>query len=277
VVRSALLAVAVWCLPVDGPSAASEIDVFVAKARGADIVVLGEVHDNPEHHRNQAAIVAALKPAALVFEMIPQAREDDANALRETGASRAEIAEGLEWESSGWPDFEFYAPIMEAAPEARLFGAGQPVEDVRRAVDEGAADAFGSDAIIYGLDQLLEPGEQAVREAYQAEALCEALPPDMLPGMVEAQRFRDAGLADAALWARTMAGDGPVVVIAGTGHADRRRGVPAMIKFADPEVRVVSLGQFEQQPENGGDYDGILMAPAPERDDPCAAFGELGE
>ena len=33
---------------------------------GSDIVVLGEVHDNPAHHANQARAVAAIKPAALV-------------------------------------------------------------------------------------------------------------------------------------------------------------------------------------------------------------------
>ena len=32
--------------------------------------VIGEVHDNPHHHRNQARAVAALKPGAIVFEML---------------------------------------------------------------------------------------------------------------------------------------------------------------------------------------------------------------
>lgn len=245
---------------------------IVAAARSADIVILGEIHDNPTHHATQAAVVAALQPAALVFEMIPQALENDVNTLRKDGAGREALAEALDWSASGWPDFAYYAAILEAAPQARVFGAGQPREDVRRAAAEGAAVAFGTDAAIYGLDRPLAPDDLAAREADMQASHCDKLPPEMLPGMVEAQRFRDAGLADAALWARTMTGDGQVVVIAGTGHADRVRGVPAALGVADPDLSVLSVGQFEAAPEAPGGYDLTLLAPAPAREDPCAAF-----
>ena len=243
---------------------------FIDLARDADIVVLGEIHDNPAHHANQAEIVAALQPAALVFEMFPQADEAKVNELRANGAAPAEIAAALDWANSGWPDFSFYAAILSAAPQAQVFGAGQPSADVRRAMVEGAAGPFGPDAAIYGLDKPLDPGEQARREAMQAEAHCDALSAELLPGMVEAQRFRDAGLADAALWARTMTGGGQVVVITGSGHADKLRGMPAAIAVAQPEIRLVSLGQFEAPPDAAGDYDRVMIAPAPERRDPCA-------
>jgi uncharacterized iron-regulated protein len=249
-----------------------DVATIVDAARDAEIVILGEIHDNPTHHAIQAEVVAALEPAALVFEMIPQARENEVNALRAQDAGREAIAESLDWSESGWPDFGYYAAILEAAPEARVFGAGQPRADVERATVEGAASVFGPDAATYGLDQPLPPEELAAREAGMQAAHCGALPPDMLPGMVEAQRFRDAGLADAALWARTLAGDGRVVVITGNGHADRRRGMPAALAVADPEVSIFSVGQFEAPPEDPGDYDLVVLAPAPDRGDPCAAF-----
>jgi uncharacterized iron-regulated protein len=250
---------------------------FVEKARDADVVVLGEIHDNQEHHSNQATIVAALEPAALVFEMIPQAREAEFNALREAGADRAALAEALDWDASGWPDFAGYAEIMEAAPRAQVFGAGQAPEAVRLAVAEGAAEAFGPDAAIYGLDRPLDQADQASREAGLLAAHCGEMPVDALPGMVEAQRFRDAGLADATLWARIMTGDGQVVVIAGSAHADKTGGAPAMIALADPEARVVALGQFETGAAPGdeteGAFDAVLLAPPPtDRGDPCAAL-----
>jgi uncharacterized iron-regulated protein len=261
-----------WATSAAGQAPAS-LEAVIASAAAADIVILGEIHDNPEHHRNQADIVRALQPAALVFEMIPQAAEDTVNALREEGADRAAIAEALDWEASGWPDFAHYAQILEAAPGAQVFGAGQLDADVGRALSEGAAAAFGPDAATYGLDLPLPPEEQAAREAQQKAAHCDALPDAMLPGMVEAQRFRDAGLADAALWARTLTGgDGQVVVIAGSGHADRQRGVPALLAIAAPDLAVLALGQLEEGPDAAGSFDAVLLAPSPAREDPCAAF-----
>jgi uncharacterized iron-regulated protein len=268
---------AVGAFALQASAAASDLSGFLETARGADIVILGEIHDNSEHHRNQAAIVAALQPAALVFEMFPQADEDMINALRDEGADRAALAGALDWSESGWGDFDFYAEILEAAPEARVFGAGQPVAEVRRATVEGAAGVFGPDAAAYGLDVPLAPEDQADREARMAAAHCDALPPERLPGLVEAQRFRDAGIADAALWARTMTGEGQVVVIAGSGHADRRRGVPAALAIADPEVSVVSLGQFEAESGAPGDFDDVILAEAPERADPCAGLDPTAE
>lgn len=261
-------------LPAIETAGASEATVqsFIASARDADIVVLGEIHDNPEHHRIQAEVVAALAPTALVFEMIPQELEAEVNALRQGGADSAALAEALDWADSGWPDFAYYAAIMEAAPRAQIFGAGQPSADVSRAALEGAAGVFGPDAAIYGLDQQLDPAEQAFREAEQGAAHCDALSPEVLPGMVEAQRFRDAGIADATLWARTITGGGQVVVITGSGHADKRRGMPAMIALADPKAKVVSLGQFELGAAPPEDYDAVLLAAAPPRGDPCSAL-----
>ncbi|MGB3455497.1 MAG: ChaN family lipoprotein, partial [Litorimonas sp.] len=46
---------------------------------GADIVILGETHDNAEHHRLQAEIIEAISPDAVVFEMVPTDRTEAAN------------------------------------------------------------------------------------------------------------------------------------------------------------------------------------------------------
>lgn len=270
--RLVRIAALLCALLVPGVADSSEVPDVVSEARDAQVVILGEVHDNPVHHDNQAAIVAALKPAALVFEMIPQAAEDEVNELRAAGADADQIAAALHWSEGGWPDFAFYAEILAAAPSARVFGAEQSQADVKRSMVEGAAAVFGPDASTYGLDKKLPVPDQLRREAAQAEAHCGKLPSEMLPGMVEAQRLRDAELADAALWARTMTGDGQVVVIAGSGHASQREGVPALLHTAAPDVTVFSLGQFEAPPDDPADFDAILLAPPVARGDPCAGL-----
>lgn len=235
----------------------------------ADVVILGEVHDNPAHHRNQARAVAALAPGALVFEMLTA--DQAARITPENRADPEALAEVLDWAGSGWPDFALYHPIMRAAPGAHILGGGLPRDVVRRAVSQGAAALFGSESARYGLDRALSPGEQAQREREQATAHCDALPPDLLPGMVAAQRLRDAALARAVVRA-VEAGQTPVAVITGNGHARRDRGIPVYLGAALPGLRVLSLGQIEAAPPGDPPFDLWLVTEPAGRDDPCAAF-----
>jgi uncharacterized iron-regulated protein len=235
----------------------------------ADIVVLGELHDNPVHHLNQAAAVAAIRPAAIVFEML-----DPAQAARVTPdflASEAELGAALEWEAAGWPDFAMYYPIFAAAGDARIRPGTETVEAARRAVREGAAPVFGEGAGDFGLDAPLPEAEQTARVDEQRVAHCDALPEDLLPGMVEAQRLRDAWLARAAIAAQAETG-GPVVVITGNGHARRDWGVPALLARAAPDLSVLAVGQYEVEAEEAPPFDLWLVTEAAERPDPCAAF-----
>lgn len=242
----------------------------VAVLAGAfDVYVLGEVHDNPDHHREQARRVAMIQPAALVFEMITA---DVAAAV--SPSDRAEedrLRAALGWDESGWPDFSYYYPIFAAAPGAALFGAEVRRDVARRAMEEGAAAVFSGDAGVFGLTEPLPEAEQAAREDLQMAAHCDALPGEMLPLMVEVQRLRDATLALRTLEALEATG-GPVAVITGNGHARRDWGMPALLARAAPEVRVHVLGQGETGSEPGGAFDEVVSAPPPERDDPCAAF-----
>lgn len=230
----------------------------------AEVAWLGEVHDNPAHHATQAAIVAALSPSALVLEML-EPRHAAAAVDREDVAA---MDAAFEWSARGWPDLAMYAPILQAT-DAPLYGAALPPDDVRAAVGAGALAVYGERGRRFGLDAALPPAERAAREAGQAAAHCGALPEAMLPGFVEAQRLRDAALADAALRALRETG-GPVAVIAGTGHVRTDWGAPALLALAAPEVRQWALGQGEGPLD--GPFDAVAVAEAPERGDPCAAF-----
>jgi uncharacterized iron-regulated protein len=233
------------------------------------ILILGEVHDNPIHHANQARAVAAQRPAALVFEMVGPEQ-----AARVTAANRtdpAALSAALEWEGSGWPDFGMYFPIVAAAPEARIYGAAVARDQVRRAFGEGAAAVFGPEAARYGLADPLPEAEQAAREANQHEAHCAVMPMHMMPGMVQAQRLRDAEFARTALRALAQTG-GPVAVITGTGHARRDWGIPAALAVAAPEVSVLSIGQTEADPGPGAPFDLWIISAPVSRPDPCATL-----
>lgn len=234
---------------------------------GADILVLGEVHDNPAHHVYQAQIITAAQPTALVVEML-----DPQQVLAAGGIDRADAATlgaAFGWNDAGWPDFAIYAPVFAAAPDVPLFGAAVALELLHTAMSQGADAAFGPQAAAYGLTPL-EPADQAARQAEQALAHCGALPVDMLPGMVAVQRLRDASFARMAVDAFSQLG-GPVIVITGTGHARTDQGVPAAIRAARPDLQVWALGQMEAASPDAP-FDAVNVTAPLDRPDPCLAF-----
>ncbi len=227
----------------------------------ADIVILGEVHDNPDAHLGQAASLQDLRPTAVVFEMLT------AEQAARADADRTQIAAA--WEASGWGDFPIYAPIFEAMGNARIVGAAAPRDAVRSVYSDGAASLFGEDAARFGLDVPLPDSQQETRMQLQFEAHCEAMPFAMMAGMVSVQRYRDAVFARAALEALATYGP-PVAVIAGNGHARTDWGVPAKIARAAPDVTTYAIGFVEE--DAGLPFNEVRVVPPAERDDPCKSL-----
>lgn len=225
----------------------------------AQIVILGERHDNPIHHETQAEIVRILAPAGLAFEMIKRAAEEAVNESRAA------------WENENWSNWADYRQILEAAPDARITGGGVDRDMLLSSVKNGAALAWGAEGARYRLlDQLPMHVTEAMIEE-QRVAHCDALPKPMLPGMVEAQQLRDAAFADAAL---RLVEDGhqPAVLITGNGHARTDRGSPLYLGRAAPRVSVISIGIVEADGQTDIPYDYVIYTEIHDREDPCEAF-----
>ncbi len=250
---------------IAGAALGAEVDM--RSLPEADVYFFGEVHDNPHHHINQAQAVAALKPAALVFEMLT-----DAQAQAVTPpllASEAALEQALGWADSGWPAFSMYYPIFAVSGAAKIYGAEVPREAARAAIMDGVFSGdLNGEAEDFGLLEPLPAAQQSAREAKQMSAHCDALPENMLAGMVMAQRLRDAKLAQVAVHALRETG-GPVAVITGNGHARIDWGAPSLIHG---DVLVFSVGQLEAWPDAVQPYDQWIKTAATARSDPCEAF-----
>ncbi|MCV3271429.1 ChaN family lipoprotein [Roseobacter sinensis] len=260
-----LFGAAIWAA-----SFASADDMPPEAAQTADVLFIGEQHDNPAHHTLQAAWTRALAPTALVFEMLTP--DQAARITPQLRRSESDLEAALEWEASGWPDFGMYYPIFAAAPDAQIFGAAVPRDQIRGLMQDALVDIFGAaDAVRFGLDQPLPAAQQATRKEMQAEAHCNALPDEMLPVMVSVQRLRDAALARAALAAVSATG-GPVVVITGNGHARADWGAPVYLETAAPDLAIFALGQGEDGSTPPGRFDVTVDGPPVDRGNPCDAF-----
>jgi uncharacterized iron-regulated protein len=239
-------------------------DDLLADLRTVDVVLLGEKHDNPDHHRLQARLVQELLPASCVLEML-----DDGDPIAPATTS-AELAALSQWDSSGWPSFSLYAPVVEAcyAAKARI-DAGHPTRLQLSTARSGGLAALGPE-VTAGLPPLnLDEAARSALASTITAAHCGQLPPESTEPMVQMQMTKDAGMSRALLRSQR-----PTVLIAGTGHADTLYGVPRYLDRPSRSVLWVEVREGVTDPrsydESRGDW--LWFTPRVDDLDPCAAF-----
>lgn len=233
-----------------------------------DVYLLGEVHDNPRHHLGQAAMIEEIQPKAVIFEQLSPRGAQIANSTPRDDLTA--LGEAMNWDNSGWPPFRIYAVIFDVMGDTPAVGMASPFGKAREAFASGAAATFGAGAEQYGLTSSLDGTEQAAREQLQYDAHCAAMPLEMMPGMVEAQRYRDAAFAKTIIEAVETYGS-PVAVILGNGHARTDWAVPRYLERVSPDLGVFSVG-FVEIGAPDLPFDLQIPTEAPDRGDPCAAL-----
>lgn len=256
------------------------VDELVAQARAADAVLLGETHDNADHHALQAwmlgRVVEGGRKPLVAFEMIDAGQEDALRrALEAQPGDAAGLGAALNWEKSGWPDWALYRPIAQTAltAGAALAPANLPREQVR-AIAKGETDPVLPDL---AADQIAAIGSE-IKEGH-----CGMLPDAAVPAMVKVQRSRDATMAQAL--ARGLADGRGAVLIAGAGHTRTDHGVPVALATLAPTARVLALAFIEvkqgaSDPAAYGEqfdspalpFDAVWFTPRAEREDQCEAL-----
>ena len=258
-----------------GASAAITPETLVTRLAARRYVLLGEKHDNPDHHRLQEwtlrELVAAGRRPAVAFEMF---RADQADAIaRHLTASPGDahgLGDALDWRRSGWPAWSMYEPIVEVALHARLplIAANLP-QAVTSTLRRGGVAAL--DAAMIARLRLDRPLPDEVRQRLATEIReghCGQLPERALDAFIVVQRARDAHLAAAM---REAGGDG-AVLIAGAGHARRDIGVPRVL----PESETASVAFLEVWPAMtappAAPFDYVWLTPRVDDRDPCERF-----
>src|SRR5262245_31608038 len=219
-----------------------ERSALVEDAARARFVLLGEKHDNPDHHRLQAEVLSALVAAgrrpAVALEML---ETDQQAAVDRYRGAAAGFGAAVGWSESGWPPWTQYLPIAEVAFRHQLpiVAANLPQAEARALArgEPGGPDPARLAAL--GVDQPLPAdAERALCEELRASH-CGMLPEAVLPRMIQAQRARDAQMAERL---RAGAGRDGAVLIAGAEHARLDRGVPWYLRRAgDGDGAVVAV------------------------------------
>ena len=252
-----------------------------ARMAGARHVLLGEKHDDPDHHALQAralrAIVAAGRRPAVALEMLEDTRQAAVDAYVGSHADARGLGAAVAWHQSGWPPWETYRPIADVAMAARLpiVAANLPRATVRAAMMD---DAALPPAIAARLERPLPDDQAAALKDELVASHCGHLPEGMFDAMVLAQRARDAAMAERMRGAAKRTGGS--VLIAGAGHVRDDRGVPAYLDEASVSVAFLEVqdGLLEPAAYAAGlhaarlPFDYVVFTPRANDDDPCAGF-----
>lgn len=266
----------------------------------APLLLLGEVHDNPAHHRLRSQVmlaIAARAPkeatsrVAVVFEHV---RVDQHLALsafravdRQQPRGALALLDALQWQRSGWPEAELFEPLFAAALDLQwpIVPGNVTSADIRAVAQNGMAALASEEAARLGLATSLPSRLQDALLGELEASHCGLLPRSAFGTMADAQRYRDAFMAAALIdAARTH---GRAILIAGNGHVRADRGVPWHVARLAPERPSVTVLYLEVDPArpHAHDYvqrdpdgkpvaDYVVLTSGVDRPDPCIAMRE---
>lgn len=262
--------VSVWTVPgsVSGSGKISVTDV-IGRAARQEVVLLGEAHDNPEHHRWQLQTLAALhaeRPDMVIgFEMFPRRVQKALDQWVAGDLTEAQFLAASEWNTVWSTDAAMYMPLFHFARMNRVPMVALNIDTrLRRSVAtkgfagvpenerEGVtAPAEPSNAYLDYLLPIYGEHDRAGKKKGGASAGRDD--PDFRR-FVEGQQLWDRAMAQGIHSALERSQRPLVVGIMGSGHIKYGYGVPHQLKH----LGVTDVGML--LPWNSGTSCDLLTA-----------------
>jgi uncharacterized iron-regulated protein len=260
-------------------------------------ILIGEKHNNPDHHRIQTWITSRLINAgerrAMVLEMIRMDQQDTVDQYLKTkpGVSlSAGLGKALKWSKSGWGAWDHYEAILKPALAKNLpiYGANIGFSKMRAIARSGlpALKPETLKALRLGTDS--PPMKAPIMGAMEAEIIqahCGMIKPGRAGNFALIQLVRDASFANIMEKGRENT-DG-TILIAGAGHVRKDRGVPMHLRrLANTlpitifTIAAIEVAQGLDHPEKYGEiygvptppFDAIWFTPRMSDRNPCDRF-----
>ena len=258
-----------------------EIQHLVNAIESASYLLLGEKHDNPDHHLLQLMVlnhvIEQMRVANVAFEMMDS---DDQAALDQISQHNLTTLESLKaylgWDEEGW-NWEFYGPLILTLVQAKIPLAAANITDATMSQVYGEETSSERASILdeIGLQQLYVDID---------ESHCGLLPESQFPAMVRVQQARDYNMANnmAILELGKLS-----VLVAGNYHVRRDVGVPNYLLARESHLRredivVLSFMEVEQGEDDPASYlqesktqpafDYVWFTPAISNEDYCTSL-----
>jgi len=256
-------------------------DALLSRIEGVSYLLLGEKHDNPDHHALQLRaldhVLRADNVSAVSFEMMNSKQQP---LLRELlsyrQSSLKQINEYLQWDNDGW-DWGYYGPLLQRAMQAGVLINAANISD------EEMREVYGAPTPAE-IEGVLDEQTMVALEKDIDESHCGMLPESQFPAMVRVQQVRDFAMAGSLALNTEQKLQ---VLIAGNYHIRRDLGVPNYLFNRQPDLeesQIVTLAFMEvdatsnepadylQQFGSVKAYDYIWFTPAVSDEDYCASL-----
>jgi uncharacterized iron-regulated protein len=267
----------IWDSQADKYIAADEL---LTRIEGGGYLLLGEKHDNPDHHALQLRVLDHVlqtdNVSAVSFEMMSSEQQPLLLDLPLSPQSSLEqINEYLQWDA-GW-NWDYYGPLLHSVIQADVLINAANISNEEMMQVYGAPTAAEIEGVLD--EQTMVALEKDIDESH-----CGMLPESQFPAMVRVQQARDFAMASSlALNTEQQL----QVLVAGNYHIRRDLGVPNYLlnrQSSLEESQIVSLAFMEvdkasndpadylQQFGSVKAYDYIWFTPAVSDEDYCASL-----
>ncbi len=257
------------------------VDELAEQLKSAKYLLLGEKHDNPDHHAIQLSIVEFLlreqRVGSLTLEMMDESVGEALDQLYEQATlDENALKSYLSWDDEGW-DWDFYGPIIASAYSAR-------VNIVAGNISRATVGAVYGDENAVAVNGILSSSAEEQLLLDIDESHCGQLPASQFPAMMRVQQARDLTMADSM--ARPESGE-VAVLIAGNYHIRQDLGVPNYLRKRDgelPDSTILSVAamevsegetdprSYQESLESQAAYDYLWFTPALTSEDYCASL-----
>ena len=238
---------------------------LVDELADADRLLVGERHDNPDHHALQLWLLQALaqrrEQGSLLLERLNPDQQQAMERVRisvKGGRWPSDLPAHLKWQE-GW-EWELYRPLVEhaLAQQYPVLPANldrAEIMTIYRRVPALTGAAAGA--------AVQEPLLEQIRVSH-----CGMLPEEQFPAMLAVQQQRDLRMAE-----QLEAAHKPAMLLAGAFHVRRDLGVPLHLANQDRNAgtKVLMLAEVGEA-VRAAHADYVWFTPAQPQQDHCASF-----
>ncbi|SEQ06819.1 Uncharacterized iron-regulated protein [Amphritea atlantica] len=252
-------------------------EALLAKIRHSRFVLIGEKHDNPEHHQRELQLLKALQQGPqtrLVLEMLDEQQGEAINGLN-SASSETQIQEQLHWNDNSWP-WQDYGPLIGAAlSNNNQLRAGNLSKPFLMQIYQSGVPDQPRLTTVRGISQTIRSTIQ--QQVYESH--CRTMPFEQMGPMTDIQMSRDASMAYAL--SDQLGKQMQAILITGAFHARKDTGVPQHLKelTSDPVITILltevddSIKTVQEAVNNNaGIADYIWFTSRSEEKDYCASL-----